>query len=71
MPGGLPSLDLPPFSTNYDGVHYTFMDMIRNFGGIVAFCPLIALLEHMAIAKAFSKHPNNLWYILLKDSVEK
>ncbi|XP_072385633.1 sodium-independent sulfate anion transporter isoform X1 [Diabrotica undecimpunctata] len=53
--GGLPSFGLPPFSTNFNGTHLSFKDMLNEYGSVVIFCPLIAVLEHIAIAKAFSK----------------
>ncbi|CAH1996916.1 unnamed protein product [Acanthoscelides obtectus] len=53
--GGLPNFTLPSFSTTYNGTYYSFTDMMENYGALVIFCPLIAILEHIAIAKAFSK----------------
>ncbi|XP_057659494.1 sodium-independent sulfate anion transporter isoform X3 [Diorhabda carinulata] len=53
--GGLPSFTLPPFSTNFNGTEFRFEDMMTEYGTVVIFCPLIAVLEHIAIAKAFSK----------------
>ncbi|XP_049821343.1 sodium-independent sulfate anion transporter-like isoform X3 [Aethina tumida] len=52
---GLPPFKLPPFTTTFNGTDYSFSDMVSDFNTIVIFCPLIAILEHIAIAKAFSK----------------
>ncbi|KAJ8959231.1 hypothetical protein NQ318_022494 [Aromia moschata] len=53
--GGLPAFKPPPFSTTFNGTDFTFTDMVREYGTVIVFCPLIAILEHIAIAKAFSK----------------
>lgn len=52
---GLPSLQLPPFSTEYNNHTYTFIDMVKQYESSIAFVPLIAILEHIAISKAFAK----------------
>ncbi|XP_066153394.1 sodium-independent sulfate anion transporter-like isoform X2 [Euwallacea fornicatus] len=52
---GFPPLSLPPFSTNWNGTHFSFPDMLAQYGTLLAFCPLVAFLEHIAIVKAFSK----------------
>lgn len=52
---GIPSLDLPPFSTTYNNETYEFVDMLEIYGSSLAFIPLVALLESVAIAKAFCK----------------
>ncbi|CAH0563573.1 unnamed protein product, partial [Brassicogethes aeneus] len=52
---GLPPFQLAPFETKFNGTTYKFSDMISNYGTIIIFCPLVAILEHIAIAKAFSK----------------
>ncbi|KAJ8967603.1 hypothetical protein NQ314_002721 [Rhamnusium bicolor] len=54
--GGLPSFTLPPFSTtDANGTEITFVEMTKVYGSVIVFCPLIAVIEHIAIAKAFSK----------------
>ncbi|KAG5888753.1 hypothetical protein JTB14_021500 [Gonioctena quinquepunctata] len=55
VPGGLPPFEPPPFHTNFNGTEYTFGDMIGKLGTVIIFCPLVAVLEHIAIAKAFTK----------------
>lgn len=50
---GLPPFQMPPFSTTFNNTNYDFEDMLKVYGGSVAFVPLIALLECIAIAKAF------------------
>ncbi|XP_017785063.1 PREDICTED: sodium-independent sulfate anion transporter-like isoform X2 [Nicrophorus vespilloides] len=52
---GLPNFEPPPFSSTVNGTHYNFGEIIKEFGGGVAFVPLVAILETVAIAKAFSK----------------
>ncbi|KAF5284362.1 hypothetical protein FQR65_LT13579 [Abscondita terminalis] len=52
---GLPTIQLPPFSTEYNNQTYTFIDMVKQYESSIAFVPLIAILEHIAISKAFSK----------------
>ncbi|XP_019759137.1 sodium-independent sulfate anion transporter isoform X2 [Dendroctonus ponderosae] len=53
--GGLPDLSLPPFSVTWNGTYYSFSAMLSEYGSTLAFCPIIAFLEHIAIVKAFSK----------------
>lgn len=52
---GLPTVQPPPFSTTFDGSFYSFTGMVSKMGALVVFCPVIVVLEHMAVAKAFSK----------------
>lgn len=53
--GGWPPLGWPPFGTTYNGTVFTFTDMLSNYGTSIAFVPLVAFLEHIAIVKAFTK----------------
>ncbi|XP_066250389.1 sodium-independent sulfate anion transporter-like isoform X2 [Euwallacea similis] len=53
--GGLPPFGWPPFSTSYNGTYFSFIEMLSNYGTVIAFCPLVAFLEHIAIVKAFTK----------------
>lgn len=50
IPPGLPSIQLPPFSMPDE----TFSDMISSMGSGLIVVPLIALMESIAICKAFS-----------------
>uniref|UniRef100_A0A4Y0BNY8 STAS domain-containing protein n=1 Tax=Anopheles funestus TaxID=62324 RepID=A0A4Y0BNY8_ANOFN len=52
---GLPPFQLPPFTTSVDGQTYSFAEMISELGTSLITLPLIAILESIAIAKAFSK----------------
>lgn len=52
---GLPPVQLPPFSTVVNNQTYNFGDMVSELGTSVLALPLIAILESIAIAKAFSK----------------
>ncbi|CRL03807.1 CLUMA_CG016206, isoform A [Clunio marinus] len=52
---GLPPLQLPPFSTKVNEKVYEFSEMIKAVGSLLATIPLVAILEMIAIAKAFSK----------------
>lgn len=53
--GGLPPFTLPPFGTTFNGTTFTFGEMVKEYGTIIVFCPLVAILEQVAIAKAFCK----------------
>lgn len=53
IPAGLPEVKLPPFSATYGNTTESFMDMISNIGSGIVVVPLIALLENIAICKAF------------------
>ncbi|KAH8416113.1 hypothetical protein KR222_008351, partial [Zaprionus bogoriensis] len=52
---GLPPFRLPPFSTYVDGKYVSFGDMIGTVGASLGSIPMIAILEIVAISKAFSK----------------
>jgi solute carrier family 26 (sodium-independent sulfate anion transporter), member 11 len=56
---GLPPFRLPPFTTNQtinnQTVTVEFGEMVENLGSALVTLPLIAILENVAIAKAFSK----------------
>ncbi|XP_053667788.1 sodium-independent sulfate anion transporter-like [Anopheles marshallii] len=52
---GLPPFQLPPFTTSLDGQVFSFTEMIAELGTSLITLPLIAILESIAIAKAFSK----------------
>ncbi|KAF2899319.1 hypothetical protein ILUMI_06855 [Ignelater luminosus] len=51
---GLPSFALPPFSTQVGNNTYNFIDMASTLGTAVFVVPLFAILENIALAKAFS-----------------
>ncbi|KAL1517830.1 hypothetical protein ABEB36_001546 [Hypothenemus hampei] len=53
--GGLPTFSLPPFSITWNNTYFNFSDILSEYGSLLVFCPLIAILEHIAIVKAFSK----------------
>ena len=62
--GGLPSFELPPFSYNATGEYYNFSEMVSELSTAVIIIPLLAILENVAIAKAFGKysiHSVKLW----------
>ena len=52
---GLPSFRVPPFSTTINGTEVPFKDMLSTVGASFASIPLVAILEVVAIAKAFCK----------------
>lgn len=52
---GMPPIGLPPFSTEYKNQTYEFPDMAKQLGTTIIFMPLVAILESIAITKAFSK----------------
>ena len=62
--GGLPSFQPPPFSLelntsteagSWELTYQGFGDMISTLGAAVIIIPIIAILESVAIAKAFGK----------------
>ena len=64
--GGIPTPGLPPFSIPKHSVEngtlppedVSFGDMAGNLGSAFIIIPIIAILESVAIAKAFCKAPN-------------
>lgn len=52
---GLPTISLPPFSTTVGNETYTFIDMAKTFGPQFFVLPLVAILESVAIGKAFAE----------------
>lgn len=52
--GGLPTFQPPSFSTTVGNETYTFADMIQVLGPQSMVLPLVAILESVAIAKAFA-----------------
>lgn len=52
---GLPPIGLPPFATVHANETYNFPSMVKELGGSLITVPLIAILESIAIAKAFGK----------------
>ncbi|XP_031838576.1 epidermal stripes and patches isoform X2 [Nomia melanderi] len=55
IPGGMPTVQLPPFGyTKSDNTTVTFVEMVSNLGSGVLILPLISLMEDIAICKAFS-----------------
>lgn len=55
IPPGLPSVIPPPFGFTRDNVTVSFFDMVAEMGSGIIVVPLIALLENIAICKAFGK----------------
>ncbi|KAK6643074.1 hypothetical protein RUM43_004577 [Polyplax serrata] len=54
VPSGLPEFKVPAFGFERDGTHVSFISMISDMGLNLLILPLIALLENIAICKAFS-----------------
>ncbi|XP_058983845.1 sodium-independent sulfate anion transporter isoform X2 [Musca domestica] len=52
---GLPPFRPPPFHTTVNGTDVSFGEMLNNIGASLASIPLVAILEIVAISKAFSK----------------
>ncbi|XP_047360090.1 sodium-independent sulfate anion transporter isoform X1 [Vespa velutina] len=52
---GLPPFKPPPFSIDTNNKTYQFPELIQELGSTIASIPLIAILESVAIAKAFAK----------------
>jgi len=51
---GFPNVGLPPFSYEEDGHEYNFTDMLSKLNSALIIIPIIAILENVAIAKAFA-----------------
>ncbi|XP_046393579.1 sodium-independent sulfate anion transporter-like isoform X2 [Ischnura elegans] len=51
---GLPNFEPPPFSATVGNKTYTFIEMASELGSSIAVIPLVAILESIAIGKAFS-----------------
>ncbi|KAL0123343.1 hypothetical protein PUN28_005701 [Cardiocondyla obscurior] len=55
IPGGMPTVQLPPFGfVKDDNSTVTFIDMLGNLGSGIVVIPLISLMEDIAICKAFA-----------------
>ncbi|XP_054000598.1 sodium-independent sulfate anion transporter-like isoform X2 [Hylaeus anthracinus] len=52
---GLPPFGLPPFSIVTKNHTYNFMELVSELGSTTISVPLIAILESIAISKAFAK----------------
>ncbi|ERL95346.1 hypothetical protein D910_12611 [Dendroctonus ponderosae] len=52
---GLPSVSLPPFSTEVNGKSYTFFDMASTLGSAIIIVPILSILQNYAIAKVYSE----------------
>lgn len=57
IPEGLPSIQFPSFEV-VGNTTATFFDMLANYGSGIIVVPLIALLENIAICKAFGEKRN-------------
>ncbi|KAL2711868.1 sodium-independent sulfate anion transporter isoform X1 [Vespula squamosa] len=56
IPGGMPTVQSPPFGyIKDDNTTITFIDMCTNLGSGILVLPLISLMEDVAIFKAFSQ----------------
>lgn len=55
VPDGLPDFKVPPFGYDKDGQHVSFVTMISDLGVNLMVLPLIAILENIAVCKAFCK----------------
>lgn len=60
VPQGLPEVKLPPFgcidTVNGTEINHTFVEMVEHIGSGVVVVALIALLENIAVCKAFCKY---------------
>lgn len=52
---GLPSVSLPPFSTQVENKTYSFVDMATTLGSAIIIVPILSILQNYAIAKVYSK----------------
>ncbi|XP_025992190.1 sodium-independent sulfate anion transporter isoform X2 [Solenopsis invicta] len=55
IPGGMPTVQAPPFGfTKDDNTTVTFIEMLSNLGSGIVVVPLISLMENIAVCKAFA-----------------
>ncbi|XP_011878239.1 PREDICTED: sodium-independent sulfate anion transporter isoform X2 [Vollenhovia emeryi] len=55
IPGGMPTVQLPPFGfVKDDNATVTFIEMLGNLGSGIVVIPLISLMEDIAVCKAFA-----------------
>ncbi|XP_066903372.1 sodium-independent sulfate anion transporter [Halyomorpha halys] len=54
IPPGLPSVQLPPFSVQRGNETIGFLEMCSELGSGIIVLPIIALLENIAVCKAFA-----------------
>lgn len=52
---GFPPFQRPPFSVEVNGTTLEFMDMMSELGTSLLAIPVVAILEMVAVAKAFCK----------------
>ncbi|KAK4874464.1 hypothetical protein RN001_013824 [Aquatica leii] len=54
VPAGLPSLQVPEFSTHIGNQTVTFVEMVQKLGTGIIVLPVVAILSNVAVAKAFT-----------------
>ena len=59
---GLPTLQLPPISATVGNQTYGLIDMLSTIGSGSIVVPLLAILENVAIAKAFCEFSITLFF---------
>lgn len=52
---GFPAIQAPAFSVEVNGTTLSFVDMLSEMGTSLLFIPVVAILEMVAVAKAFCK----------------
>jgi len=52
---GLPEFKLPPFGFSHENQTVTFTEMCSEMGTGLIILPLVAMLENIAVCKAFCK----------------
>lgn len=62
---GLPTLQLPPISATVGNQTYGLVDMLSTIGSGSIVVPLLAILENIAIAKAFCEF--SFWDLIFTD----
>jgi len=53
---GLPNFSPPPLSITVNGTSHNFMSILQEEGSAIIVIPLLAIMEHITIAKAFTKN---------------
>lgn len=59
---GLPSPQLPPFSTVVGNTTYTGGEMLSHLGSGLLVLPLVGIISNVAIAKAFCEYYFNFLF---------
>ncbi|KAF5269564.1 hypothetical protein FQR65_LT05902 [Abscondita terminalis] len=54
VPAGIPSMQMPQFSTHIGNQTVTFVEMVQKLGTGIVVIPVVSVLSNVAVAKAFT-----------------